>query len=108
MKEASCHDSKMTAYCNELWILKERFDGLELYHILKRDNLAVDSLVKIASSQGPAPSGVFVNDAHELSVQALWMHDQMMSATDKAKPTLPVEHPRNPKAASPPNQMAID
>ena len=68
MKEASCHDSKMMAYCDEVWKLKERFDGLELHHILRRDNLAADSLAKVASSQGPTPPGVFINGAHEPSV----------------------------------------
>jgi ribonuclease HI len=108
MKEASCHNSKMTAYYNVVWKIEERFDGLELYHILRRDNIVINSLAKIASSQGPAPLGVFVNDTHEPSVQALWLHDQMTGAADKAKPTLLVEHPRNPKAASPPSLMAID
>jgi hypothetical protein len=55
MKEASCHDSKMAAYRDEVQKLEERFDGLELHHILRRDNLATDSLAKIASSWGPAP-----------------------------------------------------
>lgn len=35
MKEASCHDSKMVAYCDEIRKLKERFDGLELHHDLR-------------------------------------------------------------------------
>lgn len=68
MKEASCRDSKMVAYCEEVQKLEKRFDVLELHHILRRDNLATDSLAKIASSQGPAPPGMFVNDTHEPSV----------------------------------------
>ena len=48
----------MAAYYDEVWKLEERFDGLELHHILKRDNLATDSLAKIASSQGVAPGSV--------------------------------------------------
>ena len=63
MKEASCHDEKMVAYCDEVRRLEERFDGLELHHVLKRDNLA-----KLASSREPTPPGVFVNDATEPSV----------------------------------------
>ena len=42
MKEASCHDNKMVAYCNKIRKLKERLDGLELHHILRQDNLATD------------------------------------------------------------------
>ena len=55
MKEVSCHDIKMVTYCSEVQKLKERFDGLELHHILRQDNLATDSLAKIASSRGPVP-----------------------------------------------------
>ena len=55
MKEASCCDGKMVAYCDEVQKLEERFIGLELHHILKWDNLATDSLAKIASSRGPVP-----------------------------------------------------
>ena len=47
MKEVSCHDSKMAAYYDEVQKLEERFDGLELHHILRRDNLATDALAKI-------------------------------------------------------------
>jgi hypothetical protein len=41
MKEASCHDSKMVAYYNEVRKLEERFDGLEHHHMLRQDNLVV-------------------------------------------------------------------
>jgi hypothetical protein len=88
MKEVSCHDSKMAVYYCEVWKLEQRFDRLELHHILRRDNLATNSLAKIASSQGPAPPGVFVNDTHEPLVQAHRPHDQTMSTTGKAKPAL--------------------
>jgi hypothetical protein len=65
MKEASCHDGKMVTYRNEVRKLKERFDRLELHHILRWDNLATDSLDKTTSSWGFAPSGVFINNMHE-------------------------------------------
>ena len=107
MEEASCCDNKMVAYCNKVQKLKERFDGLELHHILRQDNLVVDSLAKITSSRGPTPPGVFINDTHEPSVRALWSHDQMMSVAGKAKPTLPVEHHPHPEAMSPLGLMAI-
>jgi ribonuclease HI len=35
MKAASCHNSKMAAYYDKVWKLKERFDGLEIHHILR-------------------------------------------------------------------------
>jgi ribonuclease HI len=33
MKESSCHNPKMAAYCQEVHKLEEKFDGLELNHI---------------------------------------------------------------------------
>jgi ribonuclease HI len=97
MKEVSCHDSKMAAYCSEVWKLKERFDGLELHHILRRDNLAADSLAKIASSRGPTPLGVFINGAHK----------QLTGTAGKAEPTQAVEHHHDLEATSPTDIMMI-
>jgi hypothetical protein len=33
MKELSCHNPKMAAYCQEVCKLEEKFDGLKLNHI---------------------------------------------------------------------------
>ena len=49
MKESSYHDAKMEAYCQEVRRLEDRFDGLELNHIPRRLNEAVDALAKAAS-----------------------------------------------------------
>ena len=49
MKESSCHDAKMAAYCQEVHRLEDKFDGLELNHILRRLNEATDALVKATS-----------------------------------------------------------
>ena len=91
----------MAAYCNEVQKLKERFVWLELHHILRRDNLATDSLAKIMSSYVLAPSRVFVNDVHEPSVRALRLHDQTMGMASKAEPAQLVKHHPHPEAASP-------
>jgi ribonuclease HI len=50
MKDSSYHDPKMAAYCRKVCRLKEKFDGLELNHIPRRDNEAADALAKIASN----------------------------------------------------------
>ena len=50
MKESSCHDTKMAAYCQEVRRLEDKFDGLELNHIPRRLNEAADTLAKTASS----------------------------------------------------------
>jgi len=62
MKESSCHDAKMAAYCREVRRLEDKFDGLELKHIPRCLNEATNALVKVASSREPVPTGVFAND----------------------------------------------
>ena len=49
MKESSCHDAKMEAYCQEFRRLEDKFDGLELNHIPRRLNEAADTLAKAVS-----------------------------------------------------------
>ena len=49
MKESSCHNLKMAAYCQEVRKMEEKFDGLELNHISRRLNEATDALAKAAS-----------------------------------------------------------
>jgi len=64
MKESSCHDTKMEAYCQEVQWLEDRFDGLELNHIPRCLNEAADALAITASCQEPVPMGIFANDQH--------------------------------------------
>ena len=42
MKEASCHNEKMEAYCNAVRRLEDKFDGLELNHITRKYNEEAD------------------------------------------------------------------
>ena len=49
--------------------MEDKFDGLELNHILRQLNEAVDTLAKMASSQEPVPTGIFASDLHKPSVQ---------------------------------------
>ena len=62
MKESSCHNAKMAAYCQEVQWLEDKFDGLKLNHIPRRLNEAIDVLAKAASSGEPVPMGVFASD----------------------------------------------
>ena len=50
MKESSCHNAKIAAYCQEVRQLEDKFDGLELNHILSYLNEAADALAKMVSS----------------------------------------------------------
>jgi ribonuclease HI len=49
MKNVSCHDDKMEAYCNVVRALEDRFYGIELNHVPRRYNVEADELAKIAS-----------------------------------------------------------
>jgi hypothetical protein len=42
MKESSCHDPKIEAYCKAVRHLEVRFDGLKLNHITRKYNKATD------------------------------------------------------------------
>ena len=53
MKESSCHDAKMVAYYREVHQLEDKFNGLELNHILRHLNEVADVLVKAASGREP-------------------------------------------------------
>ena len=55
MKESSCHDPKMEAYCNAVRRLEDKFDGLELNHVPRKYNEDADELAKIASGGPPSP-----------------------------------------------------
>ena len=68
MKESSCHDPKMDAYCKVIRRLEEKFDGLELNHVLRKYNEAAYALEKMAFEGAKVPSDVFVSDLYKPSV----------------------------------------
>jgi len=68
MKESSCHDPKMEAYCKLVRHLEDKFDDLELNHIVRKYNEAVDELTKMASARAPIPPNVFARDLHKPSI----------------------------------------
>ena len=49
--------------------MEDKFDGLDLNHILRRLNEAADTLAKMASSREPVPIGIFASDLHKPSVR---------------------------------------
>ena len=65
MKESSCHDAKMAAYYREVHRSEDKFDGLELNHILRHLNKVADALAKAAFNREPVPMGVFASDQHK-------------------------------------------
>jgi ribonuclease HI len=48
MKNASCHNEKMEAYCNIVRALEDKFYSIELNHIPRKYNEEADELAKIA------------------------------------------------------------
>ena len=68
MKESSCHDPKMEAYCHAVRRLEDKFDGLELNHVRRKYNEDADELAKIASGRTTIPSNIFARDIAKLSV----------------------------------------
>jgi ribonuclease HI len=49
MKNTSCHDNKMEAYCNVVRAFEDKFYDIGLNHIPRRYNKEADELAKIAS-----------------------------------------------------------
>jgi ribonuclease HI len=68
MKNASCHDDKMEAYCNVVRALEDKFYGIELNHVPRRYNEEADELAKIASGRITVPLNVFARDIARPSV----------------------------------------
>jgi ribonuclease HI/transposase InsO family protein len=68
MKDASCHNDKMEAYCKALRALEDKFYGIELNHVPRRYNEEADELAKIASGRITVPPNVFARDIAQPSV----------------------------------------
>jgi ribonuclease HI len=68
MKNASCHDDKMEAYCKAVRALEDKFYGLELNHVPRRYNEEADELAKFASGWITVPPNVFARDIAQPSV----------------------------------------
>jgi ribonuclease HI len=68
MKNASCHDDKMEAYCKAVQALEDMFYGIELNHVPRRYNEEADELAKIASGRITVPTNVFARDVTRPSV----------------------------------------
>jgi ribonuclease HI len=68
MKNASCHNDKMEAYCNAVHALEDKFYGIELNHVPHKYNEEADELAKIASGRIIVPPNVFARDVAKPSV----------------------------------------
>jgi ribonuclease HI len=68
MKNASCHNEKMEAYCNAMRALEDKFYGIELNHVPRKYNEEADELAKVASGRITVPPKVFAGDVARPSV----------------------------------------
>jgi hypothetical protein len=68
MKNASCHDDKMEAYCKAVRALEDKFYDIDLNHVPRGYNEEADGLAKIASGRITVPPNVFARDVAQPSV----------------------------------------
>jgi ribonuclease HI len=68
MKNASCHDEKMEAYCNTVRAIEDKFYSIELNRVPRRYNEEAHELAKIASGRITVPPNVFARDVVKSSV----------------------------------------
>jgi ribonuclease HI len=68
MKNASCHDDKMEAYCNTVRALEDKFYSVKLNHVPRRYNEEADELANIASGRITVPPNFFARDITKPSV----------------------------------------
>jgi ribonuclease HI len=92
MKNASCHNDKMEAYCKAVRSLEDKFYGIELNHMPRRYNEEANELAKIASGRITVPPNVFARDIAQPSV-TLEPHP-----SNRMEPSGP---PSNPAGAEP-------
>ena len=96
MKESNCLNPKMEAYCKLVRRLEDKFDGLELNHIARKYNEAVDELAKMASTRAPVPPNIFARDLHKPSID-------YASVAEEGPPTEPTAGLKAPSTAETPS-----
>jgi hypothetical protein len=68
MKNSSCHDTRMEAYCKEVQRLEDKFFGLELNHVARWYNEVADKSANIASGRTTVSLNIFARDIYKPSV----------------------------------------
>jgi hypothetical protein len=59
----------MDGYCAKVQKLEKNFQGLEILHVLRDSNVAVDVLAKLGSDRAKVPPGVFVEELPSPSIK---------------------------------------
>ncbi|XP_020193970.1 uncharacterized protein [Aegilops tauschii subsp. strangulata] len=69
MKTFDTKDPKMAAYYAAVWALEGKFDGLELHHVKRSDNITAGNLARVGSSREPVPDETFLEILHKPSIK---------------------------------------
>ncbi|XP_015693569.1 uncharacterized protein LOC107304345 [Oryza brachyantha] len=69
MNEWTCADENMQAYRMEVRKLENKFEGLELVHILWHNNKAADELANLGSKRMQVPTDIFVEHLTKPTVE---------------------------------------
>jgi ribonuclease HI len=68
-KDWDCTKNNMDTYCTEVRKLEKNFQGLEILHVLRDSNIAVDVLTKLGSNRAKVPPRVFVEELPSPSIK---------------------------------------
>ncbi|XP_066334607.1 uncharacterized protein [Miscanthus floridulus] len=91
----------MATYCQEVHQLEDKFDGIELNHIPRRLNEAVDALAKAASVRELVSMGMLASDQHK----PLVLYEEPEQASDGT--STPSSRADQPSAPSAPEVMEL-
>lgn len=78
-KEWMGNVDKMMTYCQEIYKLEDKFDGIEFLHMVRTKNEEVGVLEKLVSSRPLVPSRVFLQILHGPTI-----HEKMASPLVKS------------------------
>jgi ribonuclease HI len=105
MKESSYHDPKIEAYCKKVRHLEDKFEGLELNHVVCKYDEAADELAKIVAGRIVVPPDVFTSDLDKPSVD----YGKLEQEGDRSpEPTLGSDPPEGTDPPSTPRPEVMD
>jgi hypothetical protein len=95
-EECSYNEPRLAAYLLHVKKLEKDFTALELQHVPRADNSAVDDLSQRASTWAPVPEGIFKRRLLRPAAQPAELGEG--GETGTSKPTVPVVFQNPPKA----------
>src|SRR5437868_112502 len=86
----------MSAYCQQIRKLEGTFDGLELTYVLRNDNIEADELAKMGFRRTSVPTGVFVQQLHQSTI-----NEELPEPAEPAKKPIAKVFEINPEWTTP-------